>query len=353
MKINNNKIKSLFLLSLVGSGLGKNDSQNKVFLQFNGINLSAMLSQALINNKIGAMSDDNNDNNIKDFRDLVQAVGEKFAEGYGTWLVDCSINGWLNWQPSPTIAVVNFKEGDVYGYRIVEDPWLSTADVNSGTIVNDSNEAINHTYTYALQILDRTQTTTTNGYKHGINAEGTLSFPIPNIPGVSGSITVGGDWSWDTSTSELKRKDVTRTSTIIQQFRVEAHSSKNFNLTVRQVNYKLEMRKEVDISGFAGWWFHDKVDLNNENDWHWEWFPTPRTVIEKMFGYISSIPTEVTEGYWQGDGDVAKFEARAVIDGTFGIDYTLVVSDSNSNANEEIRGDFREFEANIEVPSKH
>lgn len=349
MKINNKQIKSLVLLSLVGSGLGKEESSN---------NQSELTLNSLpqigtnFTNIIQVRSDGCTvDSCTVNFRDLVEAVGWKIANNHGTYLVDCGIDGWLNWKEEPRVKVT-FSEGSDYGFESVGNGEMIIGERDRGTVINNSGERVNHTYEYALTITDKTETRTKRGFKHGASVEASANVDIP-VPGVSGGkITVGASWEWDSSTEDRKEKVIEHTNKISQEFEVEPHSTKTIVLNVRSLKYKIEVKREVDFSGSVGYWFNDKINLNGDDDWHWEWFVTPRSVVEHMFKF-PDLPSELTKGYWEGEGDVAKYEEVAIVEGLFGINYQVVISEPNSTeVKETIVHNFREFETNIEVPSK-
>ena len=156
----------------------------------------------------------------------------------------------------------------------------------------------------------------TEGFKYGMSAE--ASFNLFDSVGMKFTM----NFEINISSTQTVTKKETKTWTVQQTIKIPPKKSMVVKFIIQEDQYQdFWIDSEVQLDGFVGVWFNDRIDLNNDpqhqTDRHNLWFIPVENVVNEVH----------KKNYYFTDQGKAAYLARGKIEGTRGIKSYVTVEE--------------------------
>lgn len=142
-----------------------------------------------------------------------------------------------------------------------------------------------------------------------VGVEVSATEGVPAVASSTQKITV----SLSLSSTQAATNTNQQSWTVSNPVQVPSQSSVKCDMVLNSQSYDINFTQVVSIDGYVAIWFNDKVDWNNDGDYHWLWF----IPIEEVFGDVINNNLTDTSGYQLGATVVAT--ASGTFSGSQGV----------------------------------
>jgi Clostridium epsilon toxin ETX/Bacillus mosquitocidal toxin MTX2 len=244
---------------------------------------------------------------ISDFKDVVREWADETARQHNTRVLWVDISAGKDHirdhYPAKKITMKHRKTK----FKKPEILKESETTVFRDTSINRFPESQSFTIREKIEHSDSFTWEIQEGIKLGSKV--TIESGIKGI--AKGEIEVNGAINF--GSTQGKTFTSTNEHEISRTFNIPARSHVEIEAIIRKANYKVDFTSLIEIKGQAAVWFEKKIDIDNGNDRHWLWFPTPERIL---------IDHPSRNYQIDGNGKVV-YKAKGVLRGKSGFDISV------------------------------